>query len=452
MANILIIDDEPSICASLEFALEDDYEVQSTTNPKEGLRWMKEGDVHLCLLDLKIGNQDGLEVLDEIKKSYPHIVVIMITAYGTIESSVKALQIGAYSYLTKPINMEELTSVVKQAIRYNELNQKVEYLTQELERKYSYEGMIGTSQAMRKVYQMIDKVKEVDTSVLITGESGTGKELVARAIHHLGKRKQEHFVVVNCAAIPESLLESELFGYVKGAFTGADTKKQGMFQLANNGTIFLDEIGDMSLALQAKLLRVLQLKEITPLGSTKIEKVNVRVIAATNRDLGKAVEKGEFREDLYFRLNVIQIKLPPLRQRKEDLPHLIRHFLHIHNKELGTHITGLSKKAEQCLIRYNFPGNVRELANVMEASMVIAEGKSIEMSDLPSYLQEDRTTPVSREDAAAVFVGLTIKEVEKEIIHATLQKNKGHRKQTADMLGISERSLRDKIKQYNFSG
>ncbi|WP_240374019.1 sigma-54-dependent transcriptional regulator [Bacillus piscicola] len=449
MANILIIDDEPSICSALEFALEDAYQVGSTTDPDEGLRILMEEQIHLCLLDLKIGSRDGLDVLQKIKKEQPDTAVVMITAYGTIDSSVKALQLGAYSYLTKPINMAELESVIERALHYTELNKKVEYLTGELERKYNYEGMIGTSRAMERVYQVIKKVKEVDTSVLITGESGTGKELVARSIHFSGKRRQQHLETINCAAIPEALLESELFGYEKGAFTGADTKKRGKFQLAHKGTIFLDEIGDMPLALQAKLLRVLQLKEATPLGSNKSEKVDVRVIAATNKDLQQAVKKGEFREDLYFRLHVIQIPLPPLRDRKEDLPYLIKHYLEKLNQDLNRDVKGLSKEAESALFRYHFPGNVRELANIIEAAMVLSDGDMVELDDLPPYILGEKWTPVSAEEAASYFVGSTMKEAEKQIIQATLKANDGHRKQTAAMLGISERSLRDKVKMYN---
>lgn len=261
MKRILIIDDEPSICSSLQFALEDDYETEATTEVDKGLHIIEQEPIDVVLLDLKIGKVDGLEVLQEIKRKKPETIVIMITAYGTIANSVKAIRLGAYSYLTKPIHMEELFSVLEQALHYKKLNEQVAYLSQELEKKYGYEGMIGKSEAMTQVFHLIEKVKNVDSSVLITGESGTGKELVARAIHFSGKRKQEHFEVVNCAAIPEHLLESELFGYEKGAFTGAATRKEGKFQLANRGTIFLDEIGDMPLALQAKLLRVLQKKK-----------------------------------------------------------------------------------------------------------------------------------------------------------------------------------------------
>ncbi|SFE50450.1 sigma-54-dependent transcriptional regulator [Alteribacillus iranensis] len=451
MANILIIDDEPSICSALEFALEDEYSVTSTTDPDKGLQWMNENTIHLCLLDLKIGNRDGLEILTEVKKRHPDTLVVMITAYGSIDSSVEALQMGAYSYLTKPINTEELNSVIEKALHYSELNRRVEYLTEELERKYNEEGMIGTSRSMTEVYQMIHKVKEVDTNVLITGESGTGKELVARSIHFSGKRRQGHLETINCAAIPENLLESEWFGYEKGAFTGAEGKKQGKFQLADGGTIFLDEIGDMPLSLQAKLLRVLQLKEVTPLGSNKTEKVDVRVIAATNKDLQQAVKDGSFREDLYFRLHVIQIELPPLRERKEDLPYLIKHYLTIYNNEMGMRIKGLSKEAEECLFQYHFPGNVRELANIVEAAMVMADGEIIEKTNLPSYVQGVHMSPLSKEEAAEAFVGMTMKDVEKRIIEATLKANDGHRKRTASMLGISERSLRDKIKTYDLS-
>ncbi len=443
-----MIDDEASICSSLEFALEDECEVVTTTNPDQGLNMLRETRFDVCLLDLRIGNVDGLSVLRQIKQISPATIVIMITAYGTIASSVTAMKEGAYSYITKPINMDELFSVIDQAFNYQKLSDQVDYLSQELERKYGYEGIIGRSEVLKDVFHMINKVKDVDTNVLITGESGTGKELVARAIHFSGKRKKEHFEVVNCAAIPDQLLESELFGYEKGAYTGAVSSKEGKFQIAHRGTIFLDEIGDMPLSLQAKLLRVLQEREVTKLGSNKNVKIDVRVIAATNKNLEDAVKSEEFREDLYFRLNVLQIPLPPLRERKEDIPYLLTHFLEKLNEEMGKSIKGLTKEAKRALINYQYPGNIRELANVLESSMVLADGEFIYLSDLPQQFKSGMSTFGDRTEALEAYVGKSLKEIEKKFILATLEHNSGHRKNTAKMLGISERSLRDKIKLY----
>ncbi|MDV2684968.1 sigma-54 dependent transcriptional regulator [Alkalihalophilus lindianensis] len=448
MKKILIIDDEASICSSLTFALEDDYYVEATTDPSEGQKLVKSTSPDLVLLDLKIGAVDGLDVLKSLKEEHPELLVIMITAYGTISSSVKALQVGAYSYLTKPINMDELESVIKQALHFKYLHDQVEHLSQELEKKYSYEELIGQSESMQRVYRLIDKVKDVDSNVLIMGESGTGKELVARAIHYSGKRKQQHLETVNCAAIPEHLLESELFGYEKGAFTGAVSSKDGKFQLANGGTIFLDEIGDMPLALQAKLLRVLQRKEVTKLGSNVTQSLNVRVIAATNKDLEEAVRQGEFREDLYFRLHVIPILLPPLRERIDDLKLLVSHLIKLFNKEMNSEITGISKEAYQILSSYSYPGNIRELANILESAMVFANETTIEVEDLPLHLRSKKTIIRSEQNELSSFVGLSLKELERQFILETLDYNEGHRKRTAEMLEISERSLRDKLKLY----
>ncbi|KHF38458.1 sigma-54-dependent transcriptional regulator [Halalkalibacter okhensis] len=448
MKRIIVIDDEASICSSLEFALEDQYDVVTTTNPHEGLKWIEEDKHDLCLLDLKIGRVDGLEVLKNIKEVSPKTVVIMITAYGTIATSVRALQEGAYSYLTKPINIEELYSIIEQALHYQRLNDQVDFLSQELEKKYSFEGIIGKSESMASVFHLINKVKEVDSNVLIVGESGTGKELVARALHFSGKRKKSHFEVVNCAAIPDQLLESELFGYDKGAFTGAVSSKEGKFQLANGGTIFLDEIGDMPLSLQAKLLRVLQEKVVTKLGSNKEINLDVRVIAATNKNLEEAVKNGEFREDLYFRLDVIKIPLPPLRDRKEDIPFLIQHFIKQFNAEMNKEVQGLTKEANRVLLNYDYPGNIRELSNIIESSMVLADDEFIEILDLPQQVRSNDT--FERKDGVTLidFVGIPLKEMEKQFILATLEENNGHRKNTARMLKISERGLRDKLKQY----
>ena len=300
MEKIIIIDDEISICSSLTFALEDSYDVQATTDPSLGIEIIKKENINLVLLDLKIGDVDGLEVLEEIKKINKDIVVIIMTAYGSIMSSVEAMKKGAYTYLTKPMNLEELYMIVKKALEFQKMNEKIEYLSKELQNKYQFEGIIGKTEGMKRIFSLIDKLKDVDTGVMITGESGTGKELVARAIHFSGKRKDNKFVEVNCAAIPEGLLEEEFFGHKKGTFTNAVSDKIGKFQYANKGTIFLDEIGDMSLSLQSKLLRVLQEKSFIPLGANEPIETDVRIIAATNRDLKKMVEEGTFRRDLIF--------------------------------------------------------------------------------------------------------------------------------------------------------
>ncbi|TVP82903.1 MAG: sigma-54-dependent Fis family transcriptional regulator [Alkalicoccus sp.] len=445
--TVLIIDDEPSICASLEFALENDFEVWSATDPEEGYDILERETVDLCLVDLKIGRESGINVLEKIKASHPRTVVVMITAYGTISSSVEALQKGAYSYLTKPLNMDELYAVIERAFQYQQLHKKVDYLTSELEKKYDRDGFLARSEAMNKVFKLMEKVKQVNTNVLITGESGTGKELVARSLHFSGARCQEHFEVVNCAAIPEQLLESELFGYEKGAFTGAVQAKKGKFEAAHKGTIFLDEIGDMPLSVQVKLLRVLQRKEVTRLGSNETLHLDVRVIAATNKDLKEEVNKGTFREDLYFRLNVIQIHLPPLRERMDDVPLLARHFIQTLNEELGLRIEGLTKEAEAALRTYAFPGNIRELRNVIESSMVIAEGSKIDRDDLPETVTGGKDQNVQ----SGENIGWRLKEVEKNHIFRALEHNGWHRKRTAEMLGVSERSLRDKIKLYELT-
>src|SRR5699024_6767419 len=316
--------------------------------------------------------------------------------------------------------------------------------------------MVGKGLVMQKVFDLIDRVKDIDTNVLVTGESGTGKELVVRAIHYNGNRKNEHLEVVNCSAIPEHLLESELFGHEKGAFTGALQSRKGKFESAQDGTIFLDEIGDMPLALQAKLLRVIQQREVTPLGSNEPVQLNVRVIAATNKDLKKAVEKGEFREDLFYRLNVVEIALPPLRERREDLPLLINHFMNQFNKDLGKSVEELSPEVLQWLLNYDYPGNVRELANIIESAIVITRGKVIELTDLTQkYIEEipaNKEEPADINKAIQQLVGLTLKEIEEKVILATLKRNDNHRKNTAEMLGISERGLRGKLQAYKESG
>lgn len=449
MKNILIIDDEIGICSSLTFALEDKYKVYSTLNPDEGLEIIKNKNINLVLLDLKIGDVDGLEVLGRIKEINKEVIVIVMTAYGSILSSVEAMKKGAYTYLTKPMNLEELYIVIGKALEYQGMTEEIQYLNKELQNKYQYGGIIGKSEGMKKIFNLIEKLKDVETSVMITGESGTGKELVARAIHFSGKRKNNKFVEVNCAAIPEGLLEEEFFGHKKGTFTNAISDKIGKFQYANKGTIFLDEIGDMSLNLQSKLLRVIQEKSFIPLGANEPIDIDVRIIAATNKDLRKMVEEGTFRKDLYFRLNVIELKIPPLKDRKEDLPLLFNHFINISNKEMSKNVKGISKEVEKLLLEYDYPGNVRELSNIIECGVLLTQKEVIEKDSLPSNFIErfnkDKGYTIEGKDLTA----MTLKEVEKLLIEVVLKRNNGHRKKTADMLGISERGLRNKINEYN---
>lgn len=448
--NILIIDDEQAICVSLTLALEEKYMVKYSTNPAEGIKYLKCENFNLCLLDLKIGKYNGIDVMKEIKKIDKNIIIIIMTAFGSIHSSVEAIKSGAYTYLTKPLNIQELYLTIEQALKFQRLNEQVKYLSQELKSKYIYNGIIGKSSSMKNVFKLIEKLKDVDTNVMITGKSGTGKELVAKALHYYGKRKNERFEGVNCAAIPENLLEEELFGHKKGSFTGAVDDRQGKFEVANNGTVFLDEIGDMPLRLQSKLLRVIQEKEYTPIGSNEKKKLNVRIIAATNKDLKSLVEQDKFREDLYFRLNVVEIKLPPLNERKQDLPLLFKHFIQLYNKELNKKIEGLSKRAEKVLMDYNYPGNIRELSNIFEYAMVLCDSNIIQIDDLPETIKKYNYDFNNTENVFAEnLIGKKLDDVEKIIIKANLKENGGHRKRTAEVMGISEKGLRNKIKKYN---
>ena len=445
-SKILIVDDETAICVSIHSALKKDYDVAFATSEEEALKRVSTEHFDVILLDLRLGSSDGVEVLKKIKKIDSESVVIMVTAYGSIRSSVNAMKEGAFNYLTKPVELDELRIFISQAISYHSLSKKVNYLSAELQSRYKYGDMIGKSDVMQKVYQLVEKVKDVDCGVLLSGESGTGKELAARAIHYLGKRSGENFVVVNCAAIPEGLLEEEFFGHKKGSFTGANTDKKGKVELADKGTLFLDEIGDLPLPLQGKLLRVLQQKEFSPIGSNETISIDIRLIAATNKNLVEMISKGEFRQDLYYRLNVIEIQLPPLRERKEDITIMIQSFLEQFNKEQNKNINGLSPAALRRLMCYTFPGNVRELRNIIEYACIMCSGNQIEENDLPkTVLQCDDITPEEKSDTTQ-----TLAELEKEAILRSITRNHGHQRKTAEELGISERSLRTKLSIYGW--
>lgn len=447
MKKILIIDDEKNICISLEFALEDYYQVVSCQDPYEGLEILRQNKIDLILLDLRLGNVDGVEILHRIKEHNSEVPVIIMTAFGSIQSSVEAVKAGAFYYITKPIETDELKLIIAKALDYNRLNKEVKRLSDSIQDKHSYYGIIGGSPKIQELFSTIEKVKDINSNILIIGESGTGKEMVARALHYGSIRKDYHFEAVNCSAIPSQLMESEFFGHRKGAFTGADDDRIGKFELCDGGTIFLDEIGEMDILMQSKLLRVLQDKEITPLGTNKRKKVSVRVIAATNKDLEKATEEGLFREDLYYRLNVITIKIPPLRERKEDIPLLIAHFIKKYNKVFNKKINGLEPGVIDILEKYDFKGNVRELENIIERAMALTVSETIKISDLPEKVIRNSPLPKHRYKS---LIGLDLSTIEREVIIETYLQNNRNKSKTANVLGITERTLRNKMKQYGF--
>ncbi|MEJ9231508.1 sigma-54 dependent transcriptional regulator [Peribacillus butanolivorans] len=449
--HVLVIDDEPAICTALSFALEDDYQVVTTTDPDEGIRHIEQISVDIVLLDLRIGSKSGLDILQKIKHRSPNVTVIMMTAYSSIDTSIEAIKNGAYYYIEKPINIEELSLLLMRAAEFKQMSNQLETLHEELEKTRGFGNFLGNSKAMQRIFSMIERVKDIDSSVLITGESGTGKELVARNIHTLGRRKNNPMQIVNCAAIPEMLLESELFGYEKGAFSGATQRKEGKCVAADGGILFLDEISEMPLPLQAKLLRVLQEREVTPLGSNTKISLDVRIISAANKNLEQMVMEGKFREDLYFRLNVIPISMPPLRERKEDLPLLMDYFIKKHAKDMNREDKTFTASARRLLLDYHYPGNVRELGNIIEYAVALSNSKNMEDTDLPQYVQEQKLilqsgSPNEDSNNFSIPIGISMKEIEEKVITATLQYCKNHRQKTAQILKISERSLRDKIK------
>lgn len=451
MLKILIVDDEPAICSSLAFALEDNYMVATAGSAEAALTAITEQAFDLILLDLKLGSVDGMEVLQQIKERDSNMIVIIMTAYGSIKSSVAAIKAGAFYYLTKPINMDELDMLLINASEYIGMRSKIEYLNDKLTERREIAGIVGTSAPIRHIMGDIERVKDVDFNVLIAGESGTGKELVAKALHFLSVRKNEPFEVINCAAIPSELLESELFGYEKGAFTGAAQRKKGIFELADQGTLFLDEIGEMDIKLQAKLLRVVQEKEIVPIGSGYRRKIDVRIVCATNRDLKKMVTEGKFREDLYFRLNVVTINLPALRQRREDIPLLVEHFVNKYNKKMAKQIKEIEPAFLEMLSQYDFKGNVRELENIIERAMVFADDGRLRVTNLPMEVQNLGIEERCQIDTAMiipVYIGEDLDLIERKVIIKTLQHYQGDKAKTAQTLKISERKLWYKIKEY----
>jgi DNA-binding NtrC family response regulator len=457
--KVLILDDESNIRDIFTLLLqENDYLVETAASGREGLEKAKTFGPDVLLLDMNLPDMTGMEVLSRIQRYLPKCRILIITAYGTIRNAVEATNLGAYAYLEKPVDNDELLLMISRALEVKKLEAEVEDLKTELTSRYSFANIVGTSAKMNSVFQMIHRIARVDGTILITGESGTGKELAARAIHFNGPRKGGPFVVVNCGAIPRDLIESEFFGHSKGAFTDAKTETTGKFELAHKGTIFLDEVAELSQDAQVKLLRALGEREIVKVGGTKTIPVDVRVIAATNKKLDEEVKKGNFREDLYFRLAVLSLYLPPLRERAEDIPLLCEHFLRKYSAELKKEIKGLSERAVEHLRRYAWPGNVRELENVIYESMVLSDDMHLDEKNLPPrikarYSEGEPDSGLGCEPETSAAEGAlkraaqqAAEQAEKSLIEKVLMEANGNKTLAAKVLGVSRKTLFNKIK------
>ena len=438
--NILVVDDEEIVRDSLSSWLEEDgYRVESVESGKKALERLPAKDWDLMLVDLKMPGMDGIQLMDEVRKTHPDMLVIIMTAYATVDTAVKAMKKGAYDYFVKPFNPDDISLTIRKIVDHHKLVQENLFLRKELKKQYKLRDMISKNEKMLEIFDLARTVAKSSSTVLIQGESGTGKELLARAIHDESPRTDAPFISVSCVSLTESLLESELFGHEKGAFTGATAIKRGKLELAQDGTLFLDEIGDISLKLQMDLLRVLEQKEFRRVGGSDVIGINSRIIAATNRNLKAAIEEGRFRADLYYRLNVISIHIPPLREKKEDIPLLVDHFIEKFNIEMGKQIRGVSEGAMRILMDNEWPGNARELRNVVERAMVIAKGNIITEADVirPSA------------QGSANHWTKSLEEVEVEHIRAVLVENQWNIVRSAQMLGIDRVTLYNKIKKYD---
>jgi DNA-binding NtrC family response regulator len=445
--KILIVDDEKNTREGLKWALESQAEqVFLAPDGEQALLLLGNQPVDLVLSDLKMPKMDGMELLQHVRDEYPETEFVMLTGHGTVETAVEAMKLGAFDYLMKPVNLEELGMLISRVFEQRELKRENEHLRREVNERYGFDNIIGSSPAMERVFQMVRQVAPTRASVLVQGETGTGKELIARAIHYNSPRKNKPFVAVNCGALSQSLLESELFGHEKGSFTGAVKQRAGRFEAADKGTIFLDEIGEISPEFQVKLLRVLQEQEFERVGGGKPIKVDVRVIAATNRDLKKEVDAGRFREDLFYRLNVIRIDIPPLRERPEDIPLLVHHYLQHFNKEHGRELT-ISPKAMSLLQAFKWPGNVRQLRTMIESVCILTPGKEITPRQLPDDVRQDpEAGPQLR-----LTVGMTVRDAERELIRATLAEHNGNKAKAARILGLGRKTLYRKLEEYGFA-
>lgn len=447
--NVLIVDDENGMRHMLSILLErEGYEIDTAVDGKKGLDKIRSGSYDLVLCDIRMPEMDGLSFLEQAQESDPHLPVIMMSAFGNVDTAIEAMKKGAYDYVSKPFKADEILLRLQRLTAQETLATENESLKKELHKQTSFNNIIARSPKMLEIFDTIRKIAEYKTTVLITGESGSGKELIARAIHYNSPRKNKPFIAVNCSAIPETLLESELFGHVKGSFTGANKDKKGLFEEATGGTLFLDEIGDLPVALQAKILRAIQEEEIRRVGDAKNQKVDVRIIAATLRNLGDEIKKGTFREDLYYRLNVLPIHLPPLRERKEDIGLLVDSFLKKYNKEMGKEIAGTSAECMDILADYSWPGNIRELENTIERAMVLAVGENLAAEHLPDNVRNVEVNPALKAAANELSIKKMMVIMEQELIKKALEKTNGNRTWAAKLLEISHRALLYKIKRY----
>jgi len=447
--SVLVVDDEPGMREFLEIMLtKEGYEVSIASNGEEAIEKIGKESFDLAIVDIQMPGINGIEVLRNTREKNYNTTIIMITAFASHESAIEAMKLGAYYYITKPFKIDEIKLVIKKSLDKNVLEKENTRLKKELDTKYGFENFIGSSNSIQQIFSLINRVSELNVNVLISGESGTGKELVARAVHYSGSRKDGPFIPVNCGAIPETLIESEFFGHSKGAFTGAMRDKKGLFEEANGGTIFLDEIGDLPIHLQVKLLRVLEEKKVRPLGKTESVSIDVRIISATNKNLEQEIMDNKFREDLFYRLNVIKVAMPPLRERKDDIPMLALHFLHKFATEMDKKITGISNEALEELEKYHYPGNIRELENIIARCVALETNEIIKKDSLPKLNTEgdyiDLTDTLNAKDSIDSVLG----DVEKQIIENALKSSRGNKSETAKMLGITLRSLRYRLAKH----
>ncbi len=444
--KVLVVDDDPAHREMLKTLISGwGYRVGLASDGPEGVAMIKEEPFDIVLMDMRMIKMSGMEALESIKSYNPSVPVIIMTAYSSVETAVQSLKKGAYDYLTKPLDFEKLKLTLERIIENIYLKQENRDLKTSLGMKFSRENIIGKSKKMADLLHTVEMAAPTDANILISGESGTGKELIAEAIHQNSPRKEFQFIKINCSAITETLLESELFGHEKGAFTGADKTRKGLFQKAEKGSILLDEIGEMSLPMQAKLLRVIQEKEVTPVGGEKSIHVDVRIIASTNKDLKALADTGNFREDLFFRLNVVHLEMPPLRERAEDIPELALRFLETYATKNNRRIKGFAPEAMDAMIRYDWPGNVRELSNCVERAVVLARHENLTLEDLPFSGQE----PESCSGSVAGYHDRPLSEIEKQAVLSTLDSTGGNRSEAARRLGITRKTLLKKLKQYN---
>lgn len=457
-SRILVVDDEESIREFLDIMLrKEGYEVTLAEDGAKAIDILKKKSFDMVISDLQMPQVTGMELLRHVRDSYPDTVFMLITAFGTTESAVEAMKLGAYDYLTKPFKIDEVRINIAQALKSRNLEVENRVLKKELKKEFNFQSIVGNSDVMHRIFELITRVAQSPTNVLVTGESGTGKEMVAKAIHYNGPLKDKPFVTVNCGAIPENLMESEMFGHKKGSFTGAIADKAGLFEVADGGTLFLDEVGELPVSIQVKLLRALQERVIRRVGGIEDTHVDVRIIAATNRELEAMVKAGQFREDLYYRLNVIQLKTPPLRDRRDDIPSLALHFLKKYAQKFGRPVQAISDEAMEILKKYDYPGNVRELENIIERTVALEVGSTVLPESLPPFVQ----TPSGRKLASAQEIQITddgldlekvVGQIEKELLIKAIHKAKGVKKNAAKLLGITFRSMRYRVDKYGLGG